>query len=123
MAPTGQQYEIRSGDARAVVTEVGAGLRAFTVDGTHHVETFAEDAAPPMGAGCVLVPWPNRTSGAQFAWRGETHRLEVTEPERGHAIHGLVRRSPWSIVLHEEAAITLAVDVPGGDDPDAHGWP
>jgi aldose 1-epimerase len=123
MAPTGQQYEIRSGDARAVVTEVGAGLRAFTVDGTDHVETFAEDAAPPMGAGCVLVPWPNRTSGAQFTWRGETHRLEVTEPARGHAIHGLVRRRPWSVVRHEDAAITLAVDVAGGDDPDAHGWP
>jgi aldose 1-epimerase len=123
MAPTGQQYEIRSGDARAVVTGVGAGLRAFVVRGTHHVETYDEDAAPPMGAGCVLLPWPNRTAGARFTWRGETHDLEVTEAARGHAIHGLVRHRAWSVVVHDEAAITLAVDVPGGADPEAHGWP
>jgi aldose 1-epimerase len=123
MAPTGQQYEIRAGGAHAVVTEVGAGLRAFVVDGTHHVETYDEDASPPMGAGCVLLPWPNRTAGAQFSWHGETHRLDVTEQARGHAIHGLVRRRPWQLAALDEGSITLAVDVPGGTDPEAHGWP
>ena len=123
MAPTGQQYEIRSGDAHAVVTEVGAGLRAFVVRDTHHVETYDEDASPPMGAGCVLLPWPNRTAGARFTWRGEPHELEVTEPARGHAIHGLVRHRSWHVTAHDDATITLAVDVPGGADPEAHGWP
>lgn len=123
MAATGQQYEILSGSAYAVVTEVGAGLRAFTVDGRHHVETFTSDAAPPQGAGCVLIPWPNRTRGARFPWEGELHELEVTEPERGHAIHGLVRRRRWRATHRDEATVTLAVDVPGGADPGAHGWP
>jgi len=43
MAPTGEQFEIRSGDVRAVVTEVGAGLRVLTAGGRPLVETFPVD--------------------------------------------------------------------------------
>ena len=111
-----QDFEVRAGTAHAVVTGRGAGLRAFTVDGVHHVETY--DGDPPMGAGCVLIPWPNRTAGARFGWDGEDHELEVTEPARGHAIHGLVRKRDWELVTHDDAAVTLAIDVPAG-----HGWP
>ena len=117
----GSEFEIRAGGAHAVVTGVGAGLRAFTVDGAHHVETYEGD--PPMGAGCVLIPWPNRTAGARFTFRGEEHDLEVTEPAHGNAIHGLVRKRPWTLVEHTDDAVTLAIDVPGGTDEDAHGWP
>ena len=68
MLPTGEQFEIASGTARAVVTEVGAGLRAFTDDDRPFVETFAADRRPPRGAGTVLVPWPNRTRGGRWTW-------------------------------------------------------
>ncbi|NYD37256.1 aldose 1-epimerase family protein [Actinomycetospora corticicola] len=119
MAPS--EFEIRAGGAHAVVTGVGAGLRAFTVDGAHHVETYEGD--PPMGAGCVLIPWPNRTAGARFDWAGTPHELEVTEPANGNAIHGLVRKRPWTLVEHTDDTVTLAIDVPGGDDEQAHGWP
>ena len=40
--PTGEQYEIGSGDARAVVTEVGATLRSYAVEGRDVVRGFAE---------------------------------------------------------------------------------
>ena len=53
---TGEQLEIVSGHVRAVVTEVGAGLRAFTYAGLPYVETFPADRRPPRGAGTVLVP-------------------------------------------------------------------
>ncbi|GDY30151.1 aldose 1-epimerase [Gandjariella thermophila] len=106
------------GSARAVVTEVGAGLRVFEVDGVPFAESYPEDASPPMGAGCVLVPWPNRVAGARWTLDGEPQHLEVTEPARGNAIHGLVRRRPWRVVEHTGSSVTLEIDV----EP-APGWP
>ena len=40
---TGRQFEISSGSARAVITEVGAALREYEVDGVPHVETYDAD--------------------------------------------------------------------------------
>lgn len=116
---TGEQYEITFGSSRAVITQLGAGLRAFEVDGVPYVETFAKDAAkPPMAAGSVLVPWPNRVAGARWEFDGKPQDLEVTEPARGNAIHGLVRFQPWRVVIRERTRITLALDVPV-----QAGWP
>ncbi|TDV41791.1 aldose 1-epimerase family protein [Actinophytocola oryzae] len=113
---TGEQLEISHGPASAVVTIVGAGLRAFEVGGVPYVETY--DDEPPMGAGGVLVPWPNRVAGATWSQNGETHTLEATEAVRGNAIHGLVRRAQWSVVSHVDSAVTLEVTV-----DEAPGWP
>jgi aldose 1-epimerase len=113
---TGEQLEISRGPASAVVDIVGAGLRAFEVGGVPYVETY--DDVPPMGAGVVLVPWPNRVAGATWSADGETHTLEATEAVRGNAIHGLVRRVPWSVVSREDGAVTLEAAVDG-----APGWP
>lgn len=114
---TGEQLEVTSGPASAVVDTVGAGLRAFAVGGVPYVETYDEEP-PPMGAGAVLVPWPNRVAGATWAQNGATHTLEVSEAVRGNAIHGLVRRLPWAVVSHQDGAVTLGVTVDG-----APGWP
>ncbi|GAA4411510.1 aldose 1-epimerase family protein [Actinokineospora soli] len=105
---------ITSGDARAVVTGVGAALREFSVAGVHYTETFGADDEPPMGSGAVLAPWPNRVAGAR--WRGG--ELEVTEPARGNAIHGLVRRATWRVVERAGDSVRLEVEV--GERP---GWP
>lgn len=110
------ELEISRGPASAVVNIVGAGLRAFEVDGMPYAETY--DDEPPMGAGAVLVPWPNRVAGATWAQDGERHTLEATESVRGNAIHGLVRNAKWSVVSHEDGAVKLAVEVDG-----APGWP
>jgi aldose 1-epimerase len=116
--PTGEQFEITRGGARAVVTEIGAGLRAFEIGGVPYVEEFDADARPPKGAGQVLLPWPNRTKGGQWVYQGEKQQLEVTEAARGNAIHGLTRHKEWQLVEHAESSITLAVDI--ADEP---GWP
>ena len=118
MHPTGEQIDLVAGPTRAVVTGVGGGLRALAVDGRARVEGFEADATPPMGAGGVLVPWPNRIAGAHFVWRGREYHLEVTEAARGHAIHGLLRRRPWSVVDRSEDRVTLAADVEA-----SWGWP
>lgn len=109
--------EIKHDDSRAVLNPVGAALRAFEVAGVPYVETYAGDT-PPLGAGAVLVPWPNRVAGATWTHDGTVRRLEVTEPARGNAIHGLVRREPWTVTTHEADEISMAIDVAG-----APGWP
>jgi aldose 1-epimerase len=118
MPPTGEQFEIRSGAARAVVTEVGAGLRAFTVDGRSFVETFDADVRPPRGAGCVLVPWPNRTAGGRWTWNGRPQQLALSEPAAGNAIHGLLRHTLYQPVEQAPDMITLGAVV--APQP---GWP
>ncbi|WP_019814550.1 aldose 1-epimerase family protein [Saccharomonospora saliphila] len=116
--PTGEQFELTRGGARAVVTEIGAGLRAFEINGVPYVETFDAAEEPPKGAGQVLLPWPNRTRGARWTHDGTTQHLAVTEPARGNAIHGLVRHAEWRLVEHGEYFIRLETEV--ADEP---GWP
>ncbi|WP_242613432.1 aldose 1-epimerase family protein [Herbihabitans rhizosphaerae] len=112
------EYEIRRGAARAVITSRGGGLRAFDVAGVSYVDGYGPGESPPMGAGAVLVPWPNRVAGAVWARDGERHELEVTEPARGNANHGLVRKRAWSLVAHDASAVTLEISV----EP-VPGWP
>ncbi|WP_172168067.1 aldose 1-epimerase family protein [Pseudonocardia broussonetiae] len=118
MPPTGEQFEIRSGAALAVVTEVGAGLRAFSVDGRPYVETFDETARPPRGSGNVLVPWPNRTAGGRWHWNGKPQQLALTEPGAGNAIHGLLRHTFYRVEERTPDSVTLAAVV--APQP---GWP
>jgi aldose 1-epimerase len=116
--PSADQLEIANGDARAVVTTAGAALRAFEVAGVPYVETYGADETPPLGAGAVLVPWPNRVAGAIWSHAGMRQQLEVTEPARGNAIHGLVRRETWTIADRDPASVTLAVEI-----GEQQGWP
>ena len=116
--PTGTQFEITYGPARAVVTEIGAGLRAYTVDGVDYVQTYPDDTHPPMGAGAVLVPWPNRVRGGRWTFDGTEQQLPLTEPDRGNAIHGFVRKLPWQVISHTGSLISLGIDV-----PEQPGWP
>jgi aldose 1-epimerase len=118
MPATGEQFEIVSSSARAVVTEVGAGLRAFEVDGRPYVETFDEAARPPQGSGNVLVPWPNRTAAGLWNWNGQPQQLSLSEPAAGNAIHGLLRHCFYRPGERSADAITLhAVIAP------QPGWP
>ncbi|MEJ3657379.1 aldose 1-epimerase family protein [Actinomycetes bacterium KLBMP 9759] len=118
MPPTGEQFEIVSGDVRAVVTEVGAGLRALEVAGAPYVESFPVDARPPRGAGAVLVPWPNRVAKGRWSWNGREQQLALSEPTAGNAIHGLLRHTLYQAGERSADAVTLhAVVAP------QPGWP
>jgi aldose 1-epimerase len=49
--PTGEQFELRRGTVRAVVTEVGATLRELEVDGLAVLDGFPEDGIAEAGRG------------------------------------------------------------------------
>ena len=104
-APTGEQYEINSGNHRAVVTEVGATLRRFSVDGRDVVHGFDVTETIKGGRGQNLIPWPNRIRDGRYTFNGITQQLALTEPARHNASHGLARYVPW--VLVEQQADTV----------------
>lgn len=79
------------GDQRAVVTEVGATLRAYDVSGTAICWGFDEDELSTGGRGQVLAPWPNRIANGVYSFGGLEARVPLDEPEHNNAIHGLVR--------------------------------
>ncbi|TFD30731.1 aldose 1-epimerase family protein [Cryobacterium cryoconiti] len=114
-AVTGFQYDLRaatpSGPALAIVTEVAAGLRMYSVDGIDLVEPFAAASAPPWGAGIVLMPWPNRIRDGLWQHGGVVQRLALTEPELSNAIHGLLRYSPYRMLERSPSSVTLAATV------------
>lgn len=115
---TGRQFEISRGAARAVITEVGAALRLFEVDGVPYTETFDPDQEAPAAAGAVLVPWPNRVADGKWELAGQPQQLALTEPARNNAIHGLLRHTAWEVVEHDQDRIVLRSFIPAQP-----GWP
>ena len=111
--PTGAQYALRSADGRvtAEITQVGASLRAFAVDGVDLVPRYPLDAASPAGSGIVLVPWPNRVRDGRWTQRGTTYQLALTEPATGNASHGLLRFASYTVLAQSEASVTLSAPV------------
>lgn len=114
-APTGEQYELTrstaAGQARAVITEVAAGIREYSIDGIDLSEPFPENRTPPQGVGIVLVPWPNRIKDGAWELNGTKQQLALTEPDRHNAIHGLLRFAPYRVVDRGDSAVTLAATV------------
>jgi aldose 1-epimerase len=95
--PSGEQYEIRHGSQRAVITEVGGGLRTYVVGDQPLLDGYDIDQMCPSGRGQVLAPWPNRLEDGRYEFRGETHQVPIDEPATHNAIHGLVRWATWSV--------------------------
>jgi galactose mutarotase-like enzyme len=106
--PSGEQHELVLGEQRAVVTEVGAGLRAYSVGGVDVVDGFDVTEPASAGRGQVLAPWPNRLENGRYTFGGRDGVAEINELERDNAIHGLVRELPWAARERSEAAVRLS---------------
>lgn len=99
--PSGEQLWIVHGQQRAVVVEVGGGLRAYTVGGRKMLDGYPAEEMCTSGRGQVLMPWPNRIEAGRYAFDGRQYQLPLTEPGAGNAIHGLVRWAAWTVVARE----------------------
>jgi len=108
---SGRQFHLRLGDAVAQVAEVAAVLRKYAVGGVQFTETWEDDLVAPMGCGLVLVPWPNRVAGGRWTLNGKHQQLDITEPSRGNATHGLLRNTTYELVEQREEAVTLAASI------------
>ncbi|MFY0408955.1 aldose 1-epimerase family protein [Solicola sp. PLA-1-18] len=107
-SPTGAQHEIVHGEHRAVVTELGAGLRTYEVGGRAVVDGYGADETPASGRGQVLVPWPNRVDGGRYTFAGTEHQLPITEVGKGNASHGLLRWVAWQVQTADDGASTTS---------------
>ena len=108
-------HELRgSTGATAVVSEHAASLRRLTVDGVELVRGTL-DEQPPLGAGMVLVPWPNRVEEGRWPLDGRMQQLELTEPELGNANHGLLTGTRYLTAATSPDSVTLEAAVDGGD--------
>jgi aldose 1-epimerase len=105
--PSGKQIELRAGDQRVVVVEVGAGLRSYTVGDREVLDGYGADEMASAGRGQVLIPWPNRIEDGAYEFGGSWHHLPLTEPEARNAIHGLVRWVAWTVAERDPDRVVL----------------
>jgi aldose 1-epimerase len=96
-APSGLQLEIAFEEQRAVVVEVGGGLRSYSDGGRAILDGYEAEDIASAGRGQLLIPWPNRVADGAYEFDGRPHQLPLDEPERRNAVHGLVRWSPWTL--------------------------
>lgn len=118
VAPSGEQFELCHGDQRAVVVEVGGGLRSYVAAGHQLLDGYDADERCTAARGQPLIPWPNRLRDGRYSFEGHEHQLPLTEPEKHNAIHGLVRWANWTAAERAQDRVTMAYLL----HPQA-GWP
>jgi aldose 1-epimerase len=106
-APSGRQIELMAGDQRAVIVEVGGGLRTYSAGGADLLDGYPADGMCSSARGQLLIPWPNRIEDGSYEFDGRTNQLPLSEPEADNAIHGLVRWASWTIRDEEPGRAVL----------------
>lgn len=109
---SGTSVPLRAGEYAAEVASVGASLRTLTHSGRDLVVPFDADRVRPLYRGAVLVPWPNRVVDGHYRFDGVDQQLALTEPERGHALHGLAVWTDYRVVSRSSDAVVLEAEVP-----------
>lgn len=107
--PSGRQFEIAAGAQRAVIVEVGGGVRAYAHGDRDVLDPYPEDAMCDGAHGTPLIPWPNRLQDGSYEFDGEELQLDLSEPEKHNAIHGLLRWLAWEPLEHEQDRVTLGI--------------
>ncbi|MEW9872444.1 aldose 1-epimerase family protein [Arthrobacter sp. HS15c] len=108
---SGRQYELRRGDALAVITELAAGLRLYSRAGVQLTETYGDGEISPGAAGITLAPWANRVEDGAWYLDGKKQQLDITEVSRNNASHGLLRNAAYSLVDESQYSVTLEATV------------
>ena len=106
-APSGEQVEIAHGDQRAVVVEVGGGLRSYSAAGRAVLDGYEADEMSTSGRGQLLIPWPNRVRDGSYEFDGQHHQLALDDPAEQDAIHGLVRWAAWKVGEREPDRVVM----------------
>jgi len=110
-AATGDQWVIGHSHQRAVVTEVGATLRSFTVDGRPVLDGFGPEEWSHGGRGQVLAPWPNRLGDGAYTFQDVSAQAPLNEVDRRTAIHGAVRWLPWRLTGRAQNRVGLCCEL------------
>ena len=108
---TGEQFVLTHkapfGVLSATITQVGAALRLFSVNGIDLVEPYSEDAKAPLCAGQIMTPWVNRLDRGQWKYKGELLQNPITIVEQDNANHGLLLDHAYELVAQTESSVVL----------------
>jgi aldose 1-epimerase len=105
--PSGEQISLQLGAQRATVVEVGGGLRAYALGDWDVIDGYGVQQRCSGARGQPLIPWPNRVRDGRYTWNGSERQLDLSEPARQNAIHGLVRWRNWQVREREPARVVL----------------
>ncbi|WP_307807004.1 aldose 1-epimerase family protein [Naasia sp. SYSU D00057] len=109
---SGTQFSLASGEYRAEIASVGATLRTLRRGERDLILPFDADELRPRYLGAAaLFPWPNRVVDGRYTFEGEERQLAITEPERGHALHGLASWLDYTATEQSADAVTLEATV------------
>ncbi|MDF2509088.1 MAG: galactose mutarotase [Microbacterium sp.] len=112
MPRSGRQLRIAAHGYEAVIASIGATLRSLTFEERDLVVPFDADAVRPGYRGTTLAPWPNRIVDGRYSFGEEEQQLALTEPERGHALHGLLAWVEFEDRLVLDDRVVLAAVIP-----------
>lgn len=107
--PSGEQFEISWGDQQATITEVGGGVREYSVAGRPVLDPYPVESMCDGAHGAPLIPWPNRLADGRYHFDGADYQVALTEPDKHNAIHGFLRWRPWQAAEREPHRIVMAV--------------
>jgi len=107
--PSGAQYELRSSGYTAVVTGIGASLRSLRWRDRELIVPFGLEEMRPSYRGAILAPWANRVVDGRYSFAGVDHQLPLTEPGRGHALHGLALWLDSAVIDRDPSRVVLAM--------------
>lgn len=107
MIPSGEQIVLAHDTQRAVVVEVGGGLRCYALGDWEVLDGYAENERCTSGRGQPLIPWPNRLRDGAYTFAGADHQMALSEPEQHNAIHGLVRWANWTATDRAADRVTM----------------
>lgn len=105
--PSGEQFEIVSGEQRAVIVEVGGGVREYSVGDRPVLQPYAVDEMCDGAHGAPLIPWPNRLADGRYSFDGSDYELDLSEPSKRNAIHGLLRWRSWRALEREPNRVVV----------------
>lgn len=108
---SGAQFALTFGDYSATIASVGASLRTLSHAGRDLVVPFDADEVRPSYRGATLAPWPNRIVDGTYSFAGVDHLLPLTEPKRGHALHGLAGWLDFSATSVTDFSVTLSTTI------------
>lgn len=102
---------LRHGGQEARVDVRGGGLRDYRIGGRRVLDGCPQGGPCTAARGDLLLPWPNRIACARYRFDGVEHRLPVTEPATGAAIHGLTRDLRWTVAERRPDRVRLRLDL------------
>lgn len=108
---SGINYTLRAGSSTVLVASLAAALRSYEFDGVALTETWGDQDIPAGGCGMLLAPWPNRIADGRWSLHGKEQRLDITEPSKGNAIHGLLRNTGYRAVDIGTSRVVLEAEV------------